>query len=482
MVEAKGLSSDQINFIKKYTEEQFDKSILPALQDYIRIPNLSRNYDPEWSTNGKLEECAEFLLEWAKKQNLKGSKAEIIKEKGRTPLIFIEVDGTSKDAETVLLYGHFDKQPWMTGWREGLGPITPVIEGDKLFGRGGADDGYALFGCVHAIKTLQEQGIPHPRCVIFIEGDEESGSIDLAFYFDLLSQRIGTPKLLFCLDSGCGDYERLYITNTLRGVYLATLNIKILNEGVHSGDASGVVADTFRILRILLDRLEDSKTGVVHRGFHVNIPGDRYKQAEDIAKIIGKDIQEKFPWVGGAKPVDEDPLVTYLNRIWRPQLAYVGVDGLPATSKAGNVLRPETNVRLSLRLPPTLSTKKAEALLKEILEKDPPYGAQVTLTGMGGGQGWNAPYNQKYLDDIVQSASMNFYGKESVYYGEGGSIPFIGMLNEKYPDAQFIVSGILGPFSNAHGPNESLDIPYTKKFLGCITQILAEVTPHFIKQ
>lgn len=147
--------------------------------EYVKIPNLSRNFDPEWNTNGKLEQTAEFLLDWAKKQGLKGATFEIIQEKGRTPLIFIEVEGTSKDSDTVLLYGHFDKQPWMTGWREGLGPTTPVIEGDKLFGRGAADDGYALFGSVLAVKTLQEHGIPHPRCIIFIEGDEESGRYKL---------------------------------------------------------------------------------------------------------------------------------------------------------------------------------------------------------------------------------------------------------------------------------------------------------------
>jgi acetylornithine deacetylase/succinyl-diaminopimelate desuccinylase-like protein len=470
--------ADTIAKVQEYVEKNFTESILPSIVDYIKIPNLSRSYDPEFLTNGLLQKAANHMIDWVKSVNVKGLKVELIVDEGRTPLIFIEVDGTKSDAETILLYGHFDKQPHMTGWKEGLGATTPVIRDDKLYGRGGADDGYAIYNSVMTIKAIQELGLAHPRCIIFIEGDEESGSVDLPYYFDKLTTRIGAPSVLICMDSGCGNYEQFWVTNTLRGMAAFDVKIKIIEEGVHSGDASGVVPDTFRILRQLLARLENTETGEVAKDLHVEIPQNRQEEAAKVVGVIGKQLVGKFPWVSTAKPVSDDELTCYLNRIWRPTLVVTGIDGLPPTATAGNVLRPETSFRISMRLPPTLDSTKAIEFVKKTLTDSPPYGAEVTILKAAGASGWNSPPSAQWFDDIINKSSQHFFGKDALYYGEGGSIPFINFLGSRYPQAKFVVTGILGPQSNAHGPNEFLHIPFTKKLLCCMIEIVAGITAH----
>eukprot|EP01017_Pseudomicrothorax_dubius_P032175 TRINITY_DN4183_c0_g1_i1.p1 TRINITY_DN4183_c0_g1~~TRINITY_DN4183_c0_g1_i1.p1 ORF type:complete len:503 (-),score=169.11 TRINITY_DN4183_c0_g1_i1:111-1619(-) len=463
-------------------EKQVTENIIPSLLDFVRIPNLSRLYDPEWKTNGLLEKAANFLIDWVKSQNIKGLSIELVTEPERPPLIFAEIAPSQQGAGTILFYGHYDKQPHMLPWREGLGPVTPVIEDDKLYGRGGADDGYAIYASLLSIKLCQDQGIPHPRAVIMIEGDEESGSAHLPFYFEKLAARIGTPDIIVCLDSGCPDYETLWITTTLRGVLVGTLKVDIISEGVHSGDASGIVPSTFRIARQILDRIDDPVTGEVNEAFKVNIPPERYAQAYQVAEHLGQKLIDRYPFLPGTKPVSTDPLQAYLNRIWRPALSIVGADGLAPTATAGNVLRPSTSLRISLRLPPTLNPHTAEKAIQEILTRDPPYNAKVSVTGFHAGSGWNAPAFKPFLTNIISSSSKNFFKRDVLFFGEGGSIPFLGFLGEKYPNAQFVVAGLLGPGSNAHGPNEFLHITYLKKLICCMTQIVADSTPHISTQ
>jgi acetylornithine deacetylase/succinyl-diaminopimelate desuccinylase-like protein len=416
---------------------------------------------------------------WARSKlaALPGATLEVVRLEGRTPLIYIEVPGQGDD--TVMLYGHLDKQPEMTGWAEGLGPWTPVIKGDKLYGRGGADDGYAIFGSLAALLALHEQGIPHARCVVMIEACEESGSYDLPYYVDHLAARIGSPSLVVCLDSGCGNYDQLWLTTSLRGMTGGNLTVQVLEEGVHSGDASGVVPSSFRILRELLSRLEDPVTGQIKpKELYVEIPAQRIEQAKLSAGVLGSDIYDKFPWAGGTQPVTHDLAELVLNRTWRPQLAVTGIGGMPPLDSAGNVLRPQTSVKLSLRVPPTLNGAKAGEFLKQLLEKDPPYGAKVTFALEKDGSGWNAPQLSPWLEQAVGDASQHYFGAPATYMGEGGSIPFMGMLGEKFPKAQFLITGVLGPHSNAHGPNEFLHIPTGKK----VTMVVAEVVARHYEQ
>ena len=458
---------------KAFVDHAWDSSIVPALCEYIRIPNQSPMFDREWIAHGYMQRATDLIAGWIDAQKLPGAKLEVVRLENRTPVIFVDVPGDSDDV--VLLYGHLDKQPPMLPWAPGLDPWTPVIKDGKLYGRGGADDGYAAFASTIALKALKEQGGKHARCVILIEACEESGSYDLPYYIDHLAPRLGKPSLVVCLDSGCGDYERLWSTTSLRGLVAGDLTVEVLKEGVHSGDGSGVIASSFRVLRGLLDRLEDVKTGrILPEAFHCPIPEQRVAQVRQTAVILGDAVHTKMPTVDGMKPMSNDVTELMLNRTWRPMLSVTGVAGLPALENAGNVLRPRTSFKLSLRVPPRTEAKAASAALKALLEKDPPYGAKVTFNGEKASAGWDAPPLAPWLERATDAASQAFFGKPAAYMGEGGSIPFMGMLGAKFPEAQFMITGVLGPHSNAHGPNEFLEINTGKRLTSSVAHVIAD--------
>jgi acetylornithine deacetylase/succinyl-diaminopimelate desuccinylase-like protein len=466
--------------LKTFVDTIWDEAITPTLVDYIRIPNKSPAFDPAWAEHGYMDAAVSLLEGWARARlaALPGARLEVVRLEGRTPVILIEVPGTPGAAigdDTVLLYGHLDKQPEMTGWAEGLGPWVPVLKDDKLYGRGGADDGYAMFGALSALLALQDQNTPHARCVILIEACEESGSYDLPYYVDHLAARIGDPSLVVCLDSGCGNYDQLWLTTSLRGMMAGTLTVKVLEEGVHSGDASGVVPSSFRILRSLMSRIEDEATGQIKlESLYAQVPPERIEQAKIAAAALGDEVYTKFPFVPGMTPVSEDLVELILNRTWRPALATIGMAGLPSPQDAGTVLRPSTTAKLSLRLPPTMDAADGARIVKEALEVDPPYGAEVAFDSDKAGSGWHAPPLQPWLETALEKASQAAFGRGVAMMGEGGSIPFMGMLGEKFPKAQFVITGVLGPHSNAHGPNEFLHIPTGKKVTAVVASVLAD--------
>ncbi len=457
---------------RQLVERLWDDSILPQLVEYIRIPNKSPLFDPDWQAKGHMERAVALVERWCRDRPIEGMHLEVVRLPGRTPLIFMDIPGPAPGG--VLLYGHLDKQPEMTGWREGLGPWTPVMADDRLYGRGGADDGYAAFASLAAVEALRAQRAPHARCVVLIEACEESGSYDLPYYMDALAARIGDPDLVICLDSGCGNYEQLWGTTSLRGLVGGTLSVEVLTEGVHSGDASGIVPSSFRLLRRLLTRLEDEATGTVRPPeFHVPIPPARVEQAAYAAQVLGSSVHDKFPFAGDTRPVTGDLAQLVLNRTWRPALAITGAAGLPPLQSAGNVLRPMTAVKLSLRLPPICDPQRASTRLKEILETDPPYGATVRFIPEQSAAGWEAPSLAPWLERAIDAASQTYFGRPAAYMGEGGTIPFMAMLGERFPEAQFLITGVLGPHSNAHGPNEFLHIPTAKKLTCCVAHVLA---------
>jgi len=460
---------------KKSIDQCWSDEIVPTLFEYIKIPNKSPAFDPDWAAHSYMDEAVSLFERWARAKlpSLPGADLEVVRLPGRTPVILIEVPGEGED--TVLLYGHLDKQPEMVGWTQGFGPWIPRLEGDKLYGRGGADDGYAMFGALSALMALKEQGVVHARCIILIEACEESGSYDLPYYVDHLTQRIGSPSLVVCLDSGCGNYDQLWLTTSLRGMASGTLSIEVLDEGVHSGDASGIVPSSFRVLRRLLSRLEDEETGTIRPAeLYVQIPPERVAQARLAAAALGDAVYTKFPLKAGMSPMSDDLTELVLNRTWRPQLAVTGIEGLPPPVDAGNVLLPSTVAKLSLRLPPNLDSTKASDLIRTLLEKDPPYRARVAFEPESNAVGWHAPTLSPWLEQSLTNASETVFGAPPAYMGEGGTIPFMAMLGEKFPRSEFVVTGVLGPHSNAHGPNEFLHIPTGKRVSVVIAQVLAD--------
>nr|WP_298688308.1 M20/M25/M40 family metallo-hydrolase [uncultured Dongia sp.] len=467
-------SQDQAAFIDSMWRDE----IVPTLVDYIRIPNKSPAFDPDWAAHGHMDRAVDLFAGWAKAklQALPGATLEVVRLPERTPVILIEIPGSDPSSEDrVLLYGHLDKQPEMVGWLEGYGPWIPRIEGDKLYGRGGADDGYAMFAALAAILSLARAGKPHARCVILIEACEESGSDDLPYYVEHLAGRIGDPSLVVCLDSGCGNYDQLWLTTSLRGTFATNMTVRVLTEGVHSGDASGVVPSSFRLTRQIISRLEDEVTGAIKpESLHVQVPAERIAQARIAAAALGEQVHGKFPFTPGMKPVSDDLTELVLNRTWRPQLAVTGAEGMPEFANAGNVLRPYTGVRLSLRLPPTLDADAALATVEKLLTENPPYGAEITLEHLEASAGWNAPKLAPWLETSLDAASKAAFGREPAYMGEGGSIPFMAMLGERFPQAQFVVTGVLGPHSNAHGPNEFLHIPTGRRVTHVVARVLSD--------
>ena len=461
--------------LQSHVHQNWGDAIVPSLVDYIRIPNKSPAYDADWAKHGYMNDAVRLMEKWARERlaALPGATLEVVQLEGRTPVILIEVPGSNDD--TILLYGHLDKQPEMSGWWEGFGPWTPVLKDGKLYGRGGADDGYAMYGSLAALLALKDQNVPHARCVILIEACEESGSYDLPFYIDHLSARIGKPSLVICLDSGCGNYDQLWLTTSLRGNGVGTLTVRVLTEGVHSGDASGIVPSSFRIARRLLSRIEDEATGrILPDELYVQVPPQRIEQARAAAAVLGPEVYSKLPFAGGTLPMGDDLAELVLNRTWRPQLAIIGADGLTPSANAGNVLLPYTTLKLSFRWPPTLNANKAIETVERLLLADPPYGAEVSVSFDRGGTGWNAPPLAPWLEASVARASQMAFGKPVVYMGEGGTIPFMGMLGAKFPETQFVITGVLGPHSNAHGPNEFLHIKTGERVTTSIAQIIAD--------
>jgi acetylornithine deacetylase/succinyl-diaminopimelate desuccinylase-like protein len=485
------------NALQTQVNAAWSERIVPELVRYIEVPAKSPMFDPEWASRGLLDRVLQSAADWVATQQVEGLTLEVIRlndasGQPRTPVLFFEVpacagkDGTPVPAsgQTVLMYGHLDKQPEFTGWRSDLGPWTPKIDNGKLYGRGGADDGYAVYASIAALQALKSQGVAHPRIVGLIETCEESGSADLLPYVDALRTRLGDVGLVICLDSGAGNYDQLWLTTSLRGMASGVLKVEILTEGIHSGDASGLVPSSFRIMRQVLDRLEDSATGrLLPASFHCEVPAERVEQARATAAILGDELFKRFPWAhhdcGGstvfALPTTTDPVEALLNRTWRPTLSVTGADGFPTLQNAGNVLRPYTAFKLSLRLPPLVDAPQAVQQLKALLEDNAPYQARVTFEGEGAASGWNAPATAPWFEQALQQASQAHFGAGCGTIGQGGTIPLMNMLSQGFPKAQMMVCGVLGPKSNAHGPNEFLHLDYAQRLTATVAQVIARM-------
>lgn len=461
---------------KNFVDSFWDDAVMPSLVEYVSIPNKSPLFDPDWEANGFMADAVDHMVSWVNQQSVAGLETEVVTIPGKTPVILSTLKGT-RDGQ-VLIYGHLDKQPEFEGWAEGLAPWEPVIKDNKLYGRGGADDGYAIYSAVTAILAAQQQSLPLPDIHILIEASEESGSPDLPFYMEQLAPRIGQPDLVIALDSTCGNYDQLWLTTSLRGMLIGDLTVKVLTEGVHSGAAGGIVPSSFRLLRQLVSRLEDENTGYIKPSFlNEQIPEHRRAEAIKAGEVLAEGFSHLFPMAGQGRPMSEDPTELVLNNTWLASLAVTGLGGAPSPHEAGNVLRPETTARMALRIPPTTDAEEAAVLLRELLTEKPPGGVEINLDMHTPNAGWHANPTSSAMADLLDRASGHYFGNPHMAMGCGGSIPFMEFLASSAPDAAFVVTGVLGPHSNAHGPNEFLHLDAAKKVTACVAEILTDWRP-----
>jgi acetylornithine deacetylase/succinyl-diaminopimelate desuccinylase-like protein len=442
-------------------DEAWEARVIPALSEYTRIPCLSPAFDPEWQAHGHIDAAATLLRQWVDDQG-GGLSTEIVQLPGRTPVLVVDNGGSG---DPIVVYGHMDKQPPLGTWRQGLGPYEPVREGQLLYGRGTADDGYATFA---AVTALAAAGGGRGRVLVLIEASEESGSPDLAAYLEHLGARIGTPRLVVCLDSGGLSYDRLWLTSSLRGNLVVTVTVDVLTEGIHSGQGGGVVPSSFRILRRILSHIEDETTG------HIRLPllqGEGIPETHlDNLRAVAKEFPDTAaPVVEGLKLLAADPVQRLTARTWGAALEVIGADGLPKPRDGGNVLRPSTTLKFSLRLPPDVDAQAASDALISAITTDE--GAHVTIDMEAAAQGWVAEPLRADIAAILSRVSNERFRRDPGAVGEGGSIPFLADLQQGFPGTQFVATGVLGPGSNAHGPNESLHIPMGK----AVTQLVAEL-------
>lgn len=468
-------SSLDHQLLRDTVRRTWQESILPSLSDYIRIPALSPGFDADWVQSGQLVAAVEHVRDWIAEQGLTDASLDIMQLPDRTPVLVLDVPATpgAGDVGTVLLYGHLDKQPPVGGWSEGLGPWTPVLRDGKLYGRGSVDDGYSGYAATTALTALIEAGGEHGRCVLLLETTEESGSADLPVYLEHLREQLGDVSLVVCLDAGGLDYERMWLTTSLRGLLFVNVTVRVLDAGQHSGLASGIVPSSFRVLRSLLDRLEDSATGEIKIAeLNVPIPDDRVAEAHTLVAAAPGAVLGTYPFADGVRPVSDDEVELVLNGTWRPTLSIIGADGLPAPLDAGNVLRTSTTLVLSFRLPPTADPVACQEAVRRALTTDVPYGAVVELDRIGADAGWNSPPLAPWLTAAVDEASEDLFGAPRGAVGIGGSIPFMGLLGEVYPRAQFVVTGAAGPDSNPHVPDEWLHVEFATRLTEGIARIL----------
>lgn len=461
--------------VRETVIRQWSDEVLPSLSGLVEIPALSQAFDSDWAQTGHLAAAVAHVKAWLAAREIPGATIDVVELDGRSPVLLLDVPATpgAEDKGTVLLYGHLDKQPPVGGWSEGLGPWTPVVKDGKLFGRGSADDGYAGYAATTALEAIREAGGAHARAVVLLETGEESGSPDLPAYLDHLSEKLGRVTFVVCLDSGGNDYERMWLTTSLRGMVQVHVTVRVLDSAQHSGLASGVVPSSFRVLRSLLDRLEDSETGEIKLAeLNVEIPENRRGEAKATADSAPGAISNAFPTSGDTRTVANEELELLLNNSWRPTLSVIGASGFPEPADAGNVLRDATTLALSFRLPPTADSATALAAVEKALTTDVPYSATVELAGIEHADGWNAPDTAPWLDTALGDVSEHVFGAPWRSVGLGGSIPFMGLLGEKYPEAQFLVTGALGPDSNAHVPDEWLNLAQAQRITEAVAHIL----------
>lgn len=470
------LDSQAKQSIRSTAESFWQGEALEELKNFVRLPCKNRDFDSNWETNGYLLTACRRAADWGRKHFFDGT-FEVLSESGRTPVLFFDIPATDAvKTDSVYFYGHFDKQPEGEGWSNGRQAFEPSVEGERLYGRGAADDGYNYYAALTAVLALRKAGVTHARIVGLYETDEECGSRDFEYWMQQCRDRFGKVGLVVVMDCGGPDYERLWATVSFRGAAVLTLGVRVAEHGMHSGLASGIVPSSFMIARALLDRIENSQTGEMPaKALNAPIPEERQAQMRLFAQTLGEQVFADFPWACGTQPRSDDPYEAVVMNTWKPQLSVTGADGIPSVSTAGNVLRANTDLKLSVRLPPSVDAKTALEWLTDTLTRDPLFGCQVTVTNAHGETGWNAPKEAPWLLQAMNEAGADLFGTVPVSCGCGGSIGILPLFDQFFGSPQYLLTGVLGAESNAHGPNEMLRLDYVTKLTCAVAQVVAAV-------
>lgn len=460
---------------KEFIHKAWSGETLDALKDFIRLPSKSAAFDADWEAHGLLLKAVQQAANWGSQRFPLGT-FDVLSRPGITPALFIDLPATGgHTGRPVFFYGHFDKQPETEGWSDGLSPWTPVIREGRLYGRGASDDGYSFYATLTAVQALEASQTPHPRIVGFFETDEESGSRDLDAYLSEIAPRCGNPCLLGILDLGVCDYDRLWLTRSLRGVVGFKLTVEVLEHPVHSGIASGIVPSSFAIIRELLDRLENPATGRVKLPeFHTSLSEENAKSIQHCAQILGKQIT-CFPYAGNTQPRTDDPAEAIRRNTWEPSLSILGADGLPPTSAASALLRSSTTLALSFRIPPHVDPQNALVAATRVVTENVPSNARITIRDAHAESGFEAPALAAWLEKAVDTASQSNFNNSFEYCFEGATIGTMKEFQRAFPNASFLNTGVLGAIENAHAPDESILLDYVERLTCALADIIAAV-------
>ena len=457
----------------------FNTTTLPNLMNFIRIPNTSPEFDPDWDKNNLLLKASKLIITFIKTLQLKNTEITLLKDENHTPFILTETKSSKeKEKNTILFYAHIDKQPNCEGWDKGKSATNPIIENGRLYGRGSIDDGYAIYSILTAIKYCQDNNLFTNRIICIFECSEESSSDDLNYYFDKLIPFFGNDISLFCcVDLTCLDYKKMWIVNCIRGVMDFDVKIYTLNNDIYSNFTKGVFPDNFMIFRKLCDLLRNEKGEFLIPELIISedkIPKDRKKELEEASKEIGIDFIKVLPLYNNTKPMKDDIYKLLLNNIWKVSMIIKGIDGIPDKKYEGNILSKGLKARIQMRIPPLLNGKKAfEAIKKKFIENTP-FNSKVEVEMIGIDDGWNDKNFSERSKNVFNYVSKIGFGNDVGFKFDGGSVPFIQYFENKYPKSQIANLGIRGYECNEHGPNESIDLDACKKFIAALVILMSE--------
>lgn len=446
---------------QRYVNEQMS-SALTTLAELVAIPSVSwDSFDPAEGVR-----CAQAVKDYAAQLEFFES-IEILTaslpsgtEQGR-PAVLARRPARN-GAPTVLLYAHSDVQPPGDSQEWQTDPFVATRIGDRIFGRGAADDKAGIVSHVESIRALLKlQPDTNLGFVLFVEGEEEAGSPSFEAFLETYKEQLKADVIIVA-DSTNYTAETPALTVSLRGNVTINVTVRTLDHALHSGMFGGAVPDAFLAFNSVISSCyaEDGSCVIPGiQGYDMKTPP--YTEAQVRAE---SGVLENVQLIGRG---------TILNRLWNePTLTVTGMD-IPPVSEASNTLLPSVRARLSLRIPPNVDATVAAENIIQFLHEHVPFGAELTCDDVNVGQGYQVADDE--ASEQVREAMALAWSAKVVDIGVGGSIPFIASFAEAFPAASVLVTGVEDPDSRAHSPNESLHVGAFEKAIVAQTLFLSSM-------